>query len=98
MIQRPNNDMKTIAYCFLLLILISSCHNDENPVGINSSGQVKLDNIGLAKDGWGIGSLVVSHDGSKIYYALVNVQTLRHELRMLDASGKVKKVFSGEGQ
>jgi hypothetical protein len=89
--------MRIIVINLILMLLILSCQ-DEVPIGIDSSGQVKLDNIGASSDGWGIGALVISHDGSKIYYAVINVQTLRHELRMIDAHSNVTKIFSGAGQ
>lgn len=90
--------LKLITGGFLLILLIWSCQKDEEPIGINSPGQVKLDKIGVANDGWGILAPVVSHDGTKLYYALVNFQTNRYELRMIDSNTTVKKLFSGEGK
>ncbi|PIQ49201.1 MAG: hypothetical protein COW03_06610 [Cytophagales bacterium CG12_big_fil_rev_8_21_14_0_65_40_12] len=89
--------MKRILVYFLLFIFAVSCHKEEDPVTINSLGQVKLDNYSSGNDRSGLGALVVSHEGSKIYYAINNYEASRFEMRMIDASGEVKKLFSGEG-
>lgn len=88
---------KKIGYTLLIALFLWSCTDDETR-NINSGGQVKLDHLGITDDGWGVGPLVVSHDGLKIYYAAVNYQTSRHEMRVIDEAGKVKKLFSGDGQ
>lgn len=87
--------MKLIIQLLLLIIIISSCQEEDWT--INSKGLVKLDQAGLQKDGWGVSEIVVSHDGKRVYYAAVNFQTSRFELRMIDESSKVKKLFSGDG-
>ena len=90
--------MRITVFGFLGMLLITACQtDDEAPLGINSSGQVKLDNIGVDNDGWGVGALVVSHDGSKIYYAMNNFNTERHELRRIDEHSIITKIFSGPG-
>lgn len=90
--------MRIIVISFSLMLLILSCQKDEGPIGINRPGQVKLDNIGVLDDGWGLLAHVISNDGSKFYYALVNFQSNRYEVRMIDSNSAVKKLFSGEGQ
>ncbi|WP_420386644.1 hypothetical protein [Roseivirga sp.] len=91
--------MKRVTLLLALTLVFSGCKDDDAPLTINSQGTVKLENLdGLASEGWGVGALVVSNDGTTIYYAMVNYQTDEYSIRKIDEDSNVTTILHGDGQ